>query len=127
MTLNKDYLWFEHELAINGLTDFLVGSHLEAAASEHQNAIVFIPDEETGKFDVYLIGKKDGVFTEYVCWVADEFEEDPELIYTVIKYVLAGFKGPKSIEENLKDFNNNLNFYDYPIADHADIYAVMSK
>lgn len=127
MKFATDYEWFEYEMAINGLTDRLVSSHVEAASSDKTDNIVYIPDKETGKFDVYLVNKEDGVFTEYVCWVSDEFVEDPNLIYIVLDYILGSYKGEKSVGENLLEMNPNLIFFPYPQEDHADIYKSMKN
>ena len=132
MSLSTDYEWFEYEMAINGLSSLLVSSHEDAASSPLTHSIVYVPNKENGKLDVYLVGKKDGLLVEYVCWVSDEFVEDEELIYKVLEYIQAGYKGPQDVATNLLTFNPSLNFTTYSKEEYPNLkvyqpYAVIAR
>lgn len=122
MFLSTDYEWFEYEMSINGLSSLLVDSHEVAASSPLTHSIVYVPNKENGKLDVYLVGKKDGLLVEYVCWVSDEFVEDDELIYKVLEYIQAGYKGSQDVATNLLTFNPSLNFTTYSKEEHPHLY-----
>lgn len=112
MTLSTDSQFFEHEMAVNGIQPLLFPSFEAAKKSGKEYSLVYLPNNENGRFDIYLTAIKNGEFGEYVCWVESEFEEDEELIHIVIQYITEAY-GYSNAEERLRTLNPNIYFKPY--------------
>jgi hypothetical protein len=116
----KDTELFEKALEENGLQHLLVSSHEEAAKDERPYNVVYMPNADTGRFDVYLTAKKNGSFGEFTCWVESEFEEDPELINTVISYIVNSY-AHEDVEAKLWDMNPYIRFEAYDREEYSNL------
>lgn len=75
-----------NEIKEMGFGNLLVTSHEEAQISSRKRNIVLI-EEESGLCDIYLTYKHQGQFGEFVCWVSDEFEAEPDLVNIILNAV----------------------------------------
>lgn len=75
-----------NEIQEMGFSDLVVNSHKEAQNNSRKRNIVLI-EEENGLCDIYLTYKYQGQFGEFVCWVADEFEAEPDLVNIILNTV----------------------------------------
>lgn len=72
-------------IASNGGAPYICTSFEEAANNGRDRNIVIIDDA-----DIYFTCKRNGVFGELVCWVEDEFKEEPEL-FDIVESFLAQY------------------------------------
>lgn len=76
MTIYQQVL---NNIQVAGFGEFVVKSHEEAQQNNRKKNIV-LTEEDNGYCDIYLTYKYQGTFDEFVCWVADEFEDEPDLV-----------------------------------------------
>lgn len=69
-----------------GFENLLVASHEEAERNSRKRNIVLM-EEADGLCDIYLTYKYQGQFGEFVCWVSDEFETEPDLVDIILNAV----------------------------------------
>ena len=81
----------KYQQILNGINEMgfgslIVNSHEEAEANNRKKNIVLI-EEENGLCDIYLTYKYQGESGEFVCWVSDEFEGEPDLVHIILNAV----------------------------------------
>lgn len=69
-----------------GFEELIVRSHKEAATNSRKRNIVLI-EEEKGLCDIYLTYKYQEQFGEFVCWVSEEFEAEPDLVNIILNAI----------------------------------------
>lgn len=71
-----------------GFGELVVDSFEVAESNTRKRNIVLIENEEgNGLCDVYLTYKHNGVLGEFVCWVEDEFEAEPDLVDIILNAI----------------------------------------
>jgi len=86
-------------VASNGGASYICTSFEEAANNGRDRNIVIIDDG-----DIYFTCKKDGTFGELVCWVEDEFKEEPDLFDVVENYLAQYLDDRWFIQEKDREF-----------------------
>lgn len=71
-----------------GFGELLVSSHEEANQNTRKRNIVLIPEDNgSGLCDIYLTYKYQDQLGEFVCWVSDEFDAEPNLVNIILSAV----------------------------------------
>ena len=68
-----------------GFENLIVNSHEEAEHNDRKQNIVLIEDD--GLCDIYLTYKYQGELGEFVCWLSDEFEGEPDLVDIILNAI----------------------------------------
>ena len=88
---------------------------LEEAEFNNRKKNIVIMNDLRKHPDVYLTYKHEGKFGEFVCWVEDEFEEDPNIYQSVLRWIEDVYsRTDEKISENISlgrfpwDFSTNI-------------------
>ena len=83
-----------------GFGHLVVSSHEEAKQNNRKKNIILIEDNEL--CDIYLTYKYQGEIGEFVCWVSDEFEGEPNLVDIILNAVEEFYSySEKELDEDL--------------------------